>query len=67
MSKLLNRAQRQPALPIEKELALAQRKHAEAAAVVAHGVMGKYMAQRQAQVLAYSHRVQVLEGLLGRA
>ena len=36
----------------------------QAVAVVARGVAGKYQAQRQAQVPAYSHAVSVLEGLL---
>ena len=64
MSKLLNKPKPQPSAPIDKLLAKAQKKHAEAAAVVARGVAGKYQAQRQAQVSAYSHTVSVLEGLL---
>ena len=63
MSKLLNKAQPQPAKPIERLLAGAQKKYAEAAAVVARGVAGKYQAARQAQVKAYSHDISVLEGL----
>ena len=60
----LNKPKPQPSAPIDKLLAKAQKKHAEAAAVVARGVAGKYQAQRQAQVSAYSHTVSVLEGLL---
>ena len=63
MSKLLNKAQPQPAKPIERLLTVAQKKHAEAAAVMARGVAGKYQAARQAQVKAYCHDVSVLEGL----
>jgi len=66
MAKLLNKAKPQPARPIEKELEKARKKHANAAAVVAKGVRGKYQAQREAQVSAYSHMVSVLEGLLAR-
>jgi len=36
----VNRAEPQPAKPIKELLAAAQKKHAEAAAVVAKGVMG---------------------------
>jgi hypothetical protein len=50
MSKLLNKAQPQPSRDITRELAEAQRRHADAVAVVARGVAGKYQAQRQAQV-----------------
>ena len=64
MSKLLNKATPQPALAIRKQLAKAEKMHAEAAAVVARGVQGKYQAQRQAQVSAYSHTVAVLRELL---
>ena len=63
MSKLLNRGKPQPAKPFEKLLGLAQKKHAEAAAVVARGVTGKYQAAREAQVKAYAHDISVLEGL----
>ena len=64
MARLVNRPMTQPALPVERQLALARKMHAGAAAVVARGVTGKYQAQRQAQVTAYSHTVSVLCGLL---
>jgi kinesin family protein 5 len=64
MSKLLNKAKPQPAKPIEKLLATAHRKHAEAAAVVARGVAGKYQAARQAQVKAHAHDLSTLEALM---
>lgn len=63
MSALLNRPEQQPSRPIDKLLATVRQKHAESAAVVARGVAGKYQAQRQAQVAAYSHTVSVLEAL----
>jgi hypothetical protein len=67
MSKLLNKGKLQPPRPIEQELATARRKHTQAAAVVARGVAGKYQAMRQTQVLAYSHQMGLLEGLLAAA
>ena len=60
MARLVNRPMTQPALPVERQLASARKMHADAAAVVARGVTGKYQAQRQAQVTAYSHAVSVL-------
>ena len=63
MSKLLNKGKPQPAKPMDKLIATAQKKHAEAAAVVARGVAGKYQAARQAQVKAYAHDISTLEGL----
>mmetsp|Transcript_70881 Transcript_70881/g.147724 ORF Transcript_70881/g.147724 Transcript_70881/m.147724 type:complete len:205 (-) Transcript_70881:97-711(-) len=63
MSKLLNKAEPQPAKPIDVLLAAAQKKHAEAAAVVAKGVLGKYQAARAAQVKAFAHECSVLESL----
>ena len=65
MARLVNRPMTQPALPVERQLASARKMHADAAAVVARGVTGKYQAQRQAQVTAYSHAVSVLCCLLG--
>ena len=63
MSKLLKKAKPQPARPIDKLIATAQKKHAEAAAVVARGVAGKYQEAREAQVKAYAHAVSTWEGL----
>ena len=64
MAKLLNKPQPQRAVPIDQLLARARKRHAESAEVVARGVAGKYQAQRQAQVAAYAHQIQVFEELM---
>lgn len=60
MSKLLNKATRQPLCPVHKALADERSKHDAAAAVVARGVAGKYQAQRMAQVGAH-HQYDLIE------